>query len=80
MFWTEGDPTPMMKVFWAVRRQDQTREFRDKELLAAQRLGFTEELWDHGQSKKTPSFQLGLLLYRRNKEAKLWEWAQDADW
>ena len=57
----------MMKIFWAVRRQDQTREFRDKELLAAQRLGFTEELWDHGQSKKTPSFQLGLLLYRRNK-------------
>ena len=48
--------------------------------MAAQRLGFTEELWDHGQSKKTPSFQLGLLLYRRNKEAKLWEWAQDADW
>ena len=67
-----------MKIFWTLPRQDQERELRHKELGAAQRLGFTEDLWDHGQSKTPPSFQLGLLLYRRNKEAQLAEWAKDA--
>ncbi len=78
--WDEGSPHPMEKLFWSEGHQGQERALNPKEVKAASKLGFTEEIWDlalHTHGKK-PSFQFGLLLHRRTRNMKLWRFEQDA--
>ena len=78
--WDEGSPHPMEKLYWGEQHQGQVRALNPKEVTAALKLGFTEEIWDlavHPDGKK-PSFQLGLLLHRRTRNMRLWRFEQDA--